>query len=132
MAAGTCAAYGGIHAIEGNPTGCMGLPDYMGHDWQSYAGIPIVCIPGCPVQPDNMTQTLLELLYSAAGYSPMIAFDGGATIRETGWCYAGEASVTVSRDGHDYADGVRIPIGIMSIAAVAQNYTFTMPPGLYI
>src|SRR5262245_30213100 len=27
MAAGTCATYGGIHAMEGNPTGCMGLPD---------------------------------------------------------------------------------------------------------
>jgi hydrogenase small subunit len=28
--AGTCAAYGGIHAMAGNPTGCMGLPDYLG------------------------------------------------------------------------------------------------------
>ena len=25
IAAGTCATYGGIHAMEGNPTGCMGL-----------------------------------------------------------------------------------------------------------
>ena len=24
IAAGTCATYGGIHAMEGNPTGCMG------------------------------------------------------------------------------------------------------------
>jgi hypothetical protein len=30
VAAGTCAAYGGIHAVEGNPTNCMGLPDYLG------------------------------------------------------------------------------------------------------
>ena len=75
VAAGTCAAYGGIHAMEGNPTGCMGLPDYLGWDWKSKAGIPIVCIPGCPVQPDNMTQTLLELLYVAAGRAPMIELD---------------------------------------------------------
>ena len=27
IAAGTCATYGGIHAMEGNPTGCMGLTD---------------------------------------------------------------------------------------------------------
>ena len=27
VAVGTCASYGGIHAMEGNPTGCMGLPD---------------------------------------------------------------------------------------------------------
>jgi hydrogenase small subunit len=26
LAVGTCATYGGIHAMEGNPTGCMGLP----------------------------------------------------------------------------------------------------------
>ena len=30
---GTCAAYGGIHAMAGNPTGCMGLADYLGWDW---------------------------------------------------------------------------------------------------
>jgi hydrogenase small subunit len=59
IAAGTCAAYGGIHAMEGNPTGCMGLLDYLGKEWKSIAGIPIVCVPGCPVQPDNFTETLL-------------------------------------------------------------------------
>src|SRR5271166_4011028 len=34
IGAGTCATYGGIHAMEGNPTGCMGLNDYLGHDWR--------------------------------------------------------------------------------------------------
>ena len=61
--------------MEGNPTGCMGLPDYLGWDWKSKAGIPIVCIPGCPAQPDNLTHTLLELLYTAAGRAPMIELD---------------------------------------------------------
>jgi hydrogenase small subunit len=75
VAAGTCAAYGGIHAMEGNPTGCMGLPDYLGWQWTSTAGIPIVCVPGCPVQPDNMTQTLLYLLRQAAGSAPAIPLD---------------------------------------------------------
>ena len=75
MAAGTCAAYGGIHAMEGNPTGCMGLPDYLGWDWKSRANIPIVCVPGCPVQPDNFMETLLHLLYQAAGRAPMISLD---------------------------------------------------------
>ena len=34
--------------MEGNPTGCMGLPDYLGWQWRSKGGIPIVCVPGCP------------------------------------------------------------------------------------
>ena len=34
VAIGTCATYGGIHAMAGNPTGCMGLADYLGWDWQ--------------------------------------------------------------------------------------------------
>ena len=75
VAAGTCSAYGGIHAMQGNPTGCMGLPDYLGWDWRSQAQIPIVCVPGCPVQPDNMMETLLYLLHMAAGRAPMIALD---------------------------------------------------------
>jgi hydrogenase small subunit len=75
VAAGTCAAYGGIHAMEGNVTGCMGLPDYLGWNWTSTAEVPIVCVPGCPVQPDNFMETLLYLLYQAAGQAPMIPLD---------------------------------------------------------
>jgi hydrogenase small subunit len=75
VAAGTCATYGGIHAMQGNPTGAMGLPDYLGWQWKSHAGIPIVCIPGCPAQPDNMTETLLYLLHQSVGRAPMIPLD---------------------------------------------------------
>ena len=75
VAAGTCATYGGIHAMAGNPTGAMGLADYLGWNWRSKAGLPIVNVPGCPVQPDNMTETLLYLLYQAAGLAPMIPLD---------------------------------------------------------
>ncbi|HVE57086.1 MAG TPA: hypothetical protein VNB22_09675 [Pyrinomonadaceae bacterium] len=75
MAVGTCAAYGGIHAMEGNPTGAMGLPDYLGWDFKSKVGIPVVCVPGCPTQPDNLTETLLYLLYQSAQRAPMIPLD---------------------------------------------------------
>jgi len=75
VCAGTCATYGGIHAMEGNPTGAMGLADYLGWDWRSKAGLPIVNVPGCPVQPDNMMETLLYLLYQVAGLAPMIPLD---------------------------------------------------------
>jgi hydrogenase small subunit len=90
VCAGTCATYGGIHAMKGNPTGARGIPDYLGWKWRSKAGIPVVCVPGCPVQPDNMSETLLYLLHQAAGNAPMIPLDDclrpqwlfGATVHE--------------------------------------------------
>ena len=61
--------------MEGNPTGCMGLADYLGWKWKSPAAIPLVCIPGCPVQPDNFMEALLYLLHMAVGRAPMIPLD---------------------------------------------------------
>jgi hydrogenase small subunit len=75
VAAGTCAAYGGIHAMQGNPTGSMGLADYLGWNFRSKAGLPIINVPGCPVQPDNFMETLLYLIYEAAGIAPLIPLD---------------------------------------------------------
>ncbi len=47
----------------------MGLLDYLGWTWKSKVGIPIVCVPGGPVQPDNMMETVLYPLYvSRAGH----------------------------------------------------------------
>jgi hydrogenase small subunit len=90
IAAGTCATYGGIHAIEGNPTGCMGLADYLGWSWKSRGGIPVINVPGCPIQPDNFMETLLYVLRHAAGHAPQIPLDDrlrppwlfGATVHE--------------------------------------------------
>ena len=91
VAVGTCATYGGIPAMKNNPTGAMGLPDYLGWNWKSKAGIPIVCIPGCPAQPDNTTETLLYLVLQLGGMAPMIDLDDalrprwlfGRTVRES-------------------------------------------------
>jgi hydrogenase small subunit len=62
VAAGTCATYGGI-------------ADYLGWNWKSKGGLPVVNVPGCPVQPDNFTETLLYLLFQAAGRAPVIPLD---------------------------------------------------------
>ena len=97
VAAGTCATYGGIHAMEGNPTGCMGLPDYLGWDWKSRAGIPIVCVPGCPVQPDNFMEVLLYLLNMAAGRAPMIPLD--EALRPT-WLFGSTVHEGCDRGGY--------------------------------
>jgi hydrogenase small subunit len=75
VAVGTCATNGGIPAMKNNPTGAMGLRDYLGHNWKSKAGIPIVNIPGCPAQPDNTTETLLYLVLQLGGLTPMIDLD---------------------------------------------------------
>ena len=75
LAVGTCATYGGIHAMQGNPTGAMGVPDYLGWDWRSKAGLPVVCVPGCPIHPDNLSETILYLLHQAAGNAPTIPLD---------------------------------------------------------
>ena len=42
--------------MAGNPTGAMGVPDFLGWGWKSKAGIPIVCVPGCPIHPDNLVR----------------------------------------------------------------------------
>ena len=97
VAAGTCATYGGIHAMEGNPTGAMGLPDYLGWSWRSRAGIPIVCVPGCPVQPDNFMETLVYLLRQAAGRAPMIPLDDCLRPR---WLFAQTVHEGCDRGGY--------------------------------
>ena len=97
IAAGTCATYGGIHAMEGNPTGAMGLADYLGWQWKSAADIPIVCVPGCPVLPDNFMETLLYLLYQAAGSAPMIPLDDA--LRPT-WLFGQTVHEGCNRGGY--------------------------------
>jgi hydrogenase small subunit len=97
IGAGTCATYGGIHAMAGNPTGCMGLPDYLGWTWRSRADIPIVCVPGCPIQPDNFTEILYYLLRQAAGRAPMIPLD--AMLRPT-WLFAETVHEGCDRGGY--------------------------------
>jgi hydrogenase small subunit len=53
----------------------MGVPDYLGWEWRSRAGLPIVCVPGCPTQPDNLSETILHLLYQISGQAPTMPLD---------------------------------------------------------
>jgi hydrogenase small subunit len=70
VGAGSCAAYGGIPAAEGNVTGAVGLPDFMRKH-----GIPterfLVNCPSCPCHPDQIVGTLAYL--AGRGYPPVNA-----------------------------------------------------------
>jgi hydrogenase small subunit len=59
IAVGACAAYGGLPAAENNPTGSMGVPDYL-----KKQGVqkPTILLPGCPAHPDWIIGTLVHAL----------------------------------------------------------------------
>ncbi|WP_320169886.1 NiFeSe hydrogenase small subunit [Maridesulfovibrio sp.] len=53
---GTCAAYGGIPAAQGNLTGSMSVTNFLA---ENGVKTPVVNIPGCPPHPDWMVGTLV-------------------------------------------------------------------------
>lgn len=57
IAAGTCAAYGGLPAAEPNPTGAKGIADAL-----PGLGVPVVNLPGCPPNPINFVGLLAAYL----------------------------------------------------------------------
>jgi len=67
VAVGTCAAFGGIAAAKPNPTGAMGLMDFLGRDYKSTLGLPVINVSGCPAPGDNCIKTLAYLALVARG-----------------------------------------------------------------
>ncbi|MEW5800956.1 MAG: hydrogenase small subunit [bacterium] len=57
VALGTCASFGGIPAAENNPTGAMGVPEFL-----SQISTPVISLPGCPPHPDWLIGTLVHVL----------------------------------------------------------------------
>jgi hydrogenase small subunit len=75
IAIGTCATWGGIPSADGNATGAMSLMDFLGKDYQSAFGVPVVNIPGCAPIGDNFTETVAAVLYFLQGFGPLPEFD---------------------------------------------------------
>jgi hydrogenase small subunit len=79
IAIGDCASWGGIPATDPNPTESVGLQylkrdhgGFLGKDYRSKAGLPVINIPGCPAHPDWITQILVSV---ATGSASEISLD---------------------------------------------------------
>ncbi|MBI4672587.1 MAG: hydrogenase expression protein HypE [Chloroflexi bacterium] len=75
IAIGTCASWGGIPAAYGNPTGAMSVMDFLGAEYRSALGLPVVNIPGCSPIGDNFTETVAAVLLFLNGLGPLPEFD---------------------------------------------------------
>lgn len=75
IAIGTCATWGGVPAAAGNPTGAMGLMDYLGKDYRSSFGLPVINIPGCSPIGDNFVEVVMMVLHFLQGTGPLPEFD---------------------------------------------------------
>ena len=91
------------------PPAAWGWPIIWAGIGRSKAGLPIVNVPGCPVQPDNFMETLLYLLYQVAGLAPMIPLDD--QLRPT-WLFGKTVHEGCDRAGYyeqgDFAEQLRL------------------------
>jgi hydrogenase small subunit len=71
VAIGSCATWGGVPAAAGSPTGAMGLEDYLGRDFVSVAGLPIVNVPGCAPSGDAFIEVLIGVVLHLARVAPL-------------------------------------------------------------
>lgn len=75
IAIGTCATWGGIPAAAGNPTDAKSVMDFLGEDYLSTLGLPVINVPGCAPQGDNFTETVAVILQYLNGIGPLPEFD---------------------------------------------------------
>ncbi|SFE49752.1 NADH-quinone oxidoreductase subunit B family protein [Thermoflexibacter ruber] len=68
VAIGDCATWGGIPAVPPNPSESTGmqfhkqkLGGFLGANYKSKGGLPVINIPGCPAHPDWITQILVAI-----------------------------------------------------------------------
>ena len=74
IAWGDCGAFGGPHATDPNPTGATGAWTYLGLEYRSTLGLPVINLPGCAAPP-VLTATLVALLKWAQGTGELPQLD---------------------------------------------------------
>ncbi len=102
IAVGTCATWGGIPAAAGNPTNATGVMDFLGADYRSSLGLPVVNIPGCAPQGDNITETIVAVLMYLHGIAPLPEFD---ELGRPAWLFDQTVHRTCTRGGF-YEEGL--------------------------
>jgi hydrogenase small subunit len=102
MAIGTCATWGGVPSAEGNPTGAMSVMDFLGKDYRSAFGLPVINIPGCAPQGDNFTETVFAVLLFLQGLGPLPTFD---ELGRPAWLFRDTVHQGCTRAGF-YEEGV--------------------------
>jgi len=53
----------------------MSLMDFLGAEYRSALGLPVVNVPGCAPIGDNFTETVFAILLYLQGLGPLPAFD---------------------------------------------------------
>ena len=128
VAIGSCAAFGGVPATSPNPTAAVPVATIVGDRK------PVLNLPGCPVNPVNLTATVVHFL--TFGELPAMddlgrpLFAYGARIHDNcprrGHFDAGEFTVAWGDEGHRkgwclYKMGCKGPITFHNCPAVQYN-----------
>ncbi len=102
VAIGTCATWGGIPSAAGNPTGSMSVMDFLGADYRSALGLPVINVPGCAPVGDNFTETIAAILLFLQGLGPLPEFD---ELGRPAWLFSETVHRGCNRAGY-YEEGV--------------------------
>ena len=132
---GACAFYGGWPATTPNPTGAKGVKDVI-------SGVPIVNLPGCPPNADNITATVVHYLtfqkLPALDDLGRPLFAHGRRIHDNcerrGHFDAGEFVEAWGDEGHRngwclYKMGCKGPVGFMNCPSIRWNEGTSWPVG---
>ncbi len=132
---GACAFYGGWPATPPNPTGAKGVKDII-------TGVPIVNLPGCPMNVDNLTATVVHYLtfkkLPALDDLGRPLFAHGRRIHDNcerrGHFDAGEFVEAWGDEGHRkgwclYKMGCKGPVGFMNCPSIRWNEGTSWPVG---
>jgi hydrogenase small subunit len=68
---GSCATWGGIPAAAGSPTNASGLEDFLGADFVSKGGLPVINVPGCAPSGAAFIDTVVYVFYHLARLVPL-------------------------------------------------------------